>query len=403
MLPVQLSGNHPSGHLADNVLHFARVLRGAGLPLGTDRALLALQALRIAGIDSRDDFRATLRACLIDHGEHRALFDQAFEIFWKDPDLLSQVMRMLLPRAPGPSAGAIGPGNNRRLAEALSRRTRVVPETPELIALPSWSDRERLRKIDFDTMTSAEWLAARRMLAALDPFLARRITRRSESHSRGQRIDFRRILRNAARSGGHVAALPRARLRTRTVPLTVIVDISGSMARYSRMFLHFIHALASGPRAAELRVHAFVFGTRLTPVTRHLRTRDPDEAMARVAGAVLDWSGGTRIGDCLREFNRQWARRVLTADSTVLLVTDGLERGDVDQLAHEAERLAKSCRQLAWLNPLLRYDGFEPRALGVAAMLPHVHRFLPVHNLQSLEQLAEVLTTNAATTPKPWK
>jgi uncharacterized protein with von Willebrand factor type A (vWA) domain len=269
--------------------------------------------------------------------------------------------------------------------------------------MPSWSDREKLRKIDFDTMTTDEWRAARRVVAALDPFLERRATRRSAPHARGTRLDFRRLLRNAARNGGHIAALPRARLRTRLAPVTVIVDISGSMARYSRMFLHFIHALASGPHAAELRIHAFVFGTRLTQVTRYVRARDPDEAIARVAGAVQDWSGGTRIGDCLREFNRQWARRVLGGNSTVLLVTDGLERSDAERLASETERLAKSCRQLVWLNPLLRYDAFEPKALGVAAMLPHVHRFLPVHNLHSLERLTEVLSTDETAIANPWK
>ena len=403
MLPLQLLATRPSGHLSDNVLHFARVLRGAGLPVGTDRALLALEALRVAGIDSRRDFRATLRACLIDRGEHRALFDQAFEIFWKDPDLLGQMMRMLLPKVPGKAADGVAGGGNRRLAEALSRRTHAVQETPQLLATPSWSERERLRSIDFDTMTSDEWLAAQRMLSALDPFLARRVTRRFGPHDHGARIDLRRLLRNAARSGGQVCKLPRARARTRPAPLSVIVDISGSMTRYSRMFLHFIHALASGPRAAELRIHAFVFGTRLTPITRHVRARDPDEAIARVARAVADWSGGTRIGDCLHDFNRLWARRVLPGNSTVLLVTDGLERGDVERLARETERLAKSCRQLIWLNPLLRYDGFEPRALGVAAMLPHVHRFLPVHNLQSLERLAGILATDTMTTHRPWK
>jgi uncharacterized protein with von Willebrand factor type A (vWA) domain len=403
MLPAHLLEQRPSGHLADNVLHFARLLRGAGLPVGTDRALLALEALRTAGIEGRRDFHATLRACLIDRGEHRSLFDQAFEIFWKDPDLTSQMMRMLLPRAPGKPGGSVAAGDNRRLAQALSPRTQTVEAKPELVAIPSSSDRERLRKIDFDTMTTEEWLAARRIIATLDPFLALTRTRRYAPHARGARLDLRRLLRNAARSGGLIVSLPRARLRTRLAPLTVIVDVSGSMARYSRMFLHFIHALASGPRAAELRIHAFVFGTRLTQITRHVRARDPDEAIARVAAVVPDWSGGTRIGDCLREFNRVWARRILGASSTVLLVTDGLERGDAEMLGHETERLAKSCRELIWLNPLLRYDAFEPRALGIAAMLPHVDRFLPVHNLHSLERLAETLSADRPASDQPWR
>ena len=391
MLPAGALRDRPSGRLADNVLHFTRVLRKAGLPVGTDRALLALEALRVAGIDSREDFRATLRACLIDRGEHRALFDQAFEIFWKDPDLLAQVMRLLLPSAPGKTAGAATVAANRRLAEALSGQTLPAPDHTELMATPSWSDREQLGKADFDTMTTEEWLAARRMVAALDPFLARIVTRRSVPDQRGTRIDFRQLLRNTARHGDHVAALPRRRRRTRSSPLVVIVDISGSMSRYSRMFLHFVHALTSGPRTAAHRVQAFVFSTQLTHITRQIAARDPDEAIARVVRAVNDWSGGTRLGESLRDFNRRWARRVLGSESTVLLVTDGLERSSIETLATEAERLAKSCRRLIWLNPLLRYEAFEPKARGIATMLPYVDQLLPVHNLESLEQLAEVL------------
>ncbi|HZF16127.1 MAG TPA: VWA domain-containing protein [Steroidobacteraceae bacterium] len=403
MLPAQALLNRPAGHLADNVLHFVRVLRAAGLPVGTDRALLALNALRVAGIDSRRDFRATLCACLIDRGEHRALFEQAFEIFWKDPDLQAQVMRMLLPNAPGRNSGGVPPAGNRRLAEALSPRALAAPEVLELTAGPSASERERLSKIDFDTMTTDEWRAAQRLVTAIDPFLARIVTRRNVPAERGARIDLRRLLRHAARPEGHVGPLPRRRPATRTAPLTVIVDISGSMSRYSRMFLHFMHALASGPRAANIRMHAFVFGTRLTSVTRDVRWRDPDEAIARVSSAVEDWSGGTRIGECLHEFNRRWARRVLASGSTVLLVTDGLERGDTDRLALEVARLARSCRELVWLNPLLRYEKFEPRALGIAAMLPHVHRFLPVHNLESLERLGQVLGSGAKAEHTSWK
>jgi hypothetical protein len=395
--------DRPSGRLADNVLHFTRVLRKAGLPVGTDRALLALEALRVAGIESREDFRATLRACLIDRGEHRALFDQAFEIFWKDPDLLAQVMRLLLPSAPGRTAGGSTVDANRRLATALSGQMLPAPEQAALIVAPSWSDREQLRKVDFDTMTSEEWLAAQRVVAALDPFLARIVTRRSVPDERGTRIDFRQLLRNTARHGGHIAVLPRRRPRTRPSPLVVIVDISGSMSRYSRMFLHFVHALTSGPRTAAHRVHAFVFGTQLTHITRQLATRDPDDAIARVVRAVSDWSGGTRLGECLREFNRSWARRVLRSESTVLLVTDGLERASLETLAAETERLAKSCRRLVWLNPLLRYEAFEPKARGIATMLPYVDQVLPVHNLESLERLAQVLSGSGSQETRRWK
>jgi uncharacterized protein len=394
MLPTSAPGQAGAGQLADNVLHFARVLRKAGLPVGTDRPLLALQALGIAGVGSRADLYAVLRACLIDRIEHRALFDQAFQVFWRDPRLLEEVMRLLLPSVPG---GSSARGPSERLREALGgtaqlpRRAAPVRERADGDAPMSASGRERLRKADFDTMSTAEWTAAKRLVAALEPLLARLATRREAGRSRAARLDLRRLLRESARHGGDIVSIPRRARTTRIEPLTVLVDISGSMARYSRMFLHFVHALANGSRAAGLRVNAFVFGTRLTNVTRQLRARDPDEAVALVAAAVKDWSGGTRIGACLAEFNRRWARRVPLSSSTVLLLTDGLEHAETGQLSLETARLARSCRRLWWLNPLLRYAAFEPRARGIRAMLPHVDRLLPVHDLASLEDLARAL------------
>jgi len=395
MLPTSAPGQADAGQLANNVLHFARVLRRAGLPVGTDRPLLALQALEVAGIGSRADLYAVLRACLIDRIEHRALFDQAFQVFWRDPQLLEEVMRLLLPSVPGGSS----PRDLReRLREALGPaaarppgRAAPVRERADGDAHMSASDRERLRKADFDTMTTAEWAAASRLLAALEPLLARLVTRREAGSSRMGRLDLKRLLRESARHGGDIVSIPYRSHTTRIEPLTVLVDISGSMARYSRMFLHFMHALLNGSSAAGLRVNAFVFGTRLTNVTRQLRARDPDEAVAQVAAAVRDWSGGTRIGASLAEFNRRWARRLPLSSSTVLLLTDGLEHAATEQLSLETARLARSCRRLWWLNPLLRYAAFEPRARGVRAMLPHVDRFLPVHNLASLEELARAL------------
>jgi len=393
------------GRLAENVVHFARVLRTAGVPVGTDRVLLALQALRVAGIESRRDFHATLIACLIDRAEHRLLFDQAFHIFWKDPDLLGQMLRLLLPHVKD-KAGAAALPENRRLGEALFGHDAARPPEPaaaeriEMGAHLSWSEREQLRKADFDTMTTAEWHAAKNMLKEVQPFLARRATRRYAPARRGARIDLRALLRDAARHGGDIAELPRRRRRTRPEPLVVIVDISGSMSRYSRMFLHFLHALVGGAHAANYRTQAFVFGTRLTAITRQLKSRDPDVAVAGVVQAVDDWSGGTRIAHAVREFNVRWARRVLSGSPTVLMATDGLEHGDTELLSAEMQRLSKSCRRLVWLNPLLRYDAFEPKARGIRAMLPHVDQFLPVHNIDSLRNLARLLSESTATRGK---
>jgi uncharacterized protein len=407
MLPTSALRETDTGHLADNVVHFARVLRKAGLPVGTDRPLLALQALQIAGIGSRAELYAVLRACLIDRIEHRAIFDQAFQLFFRDPQLWQEVLQLLLP---SPAAAAPRPAGSQRLREALGppapRRGKRAESSRERFALEghmSWSDRERLRKVDFDSMTTAEWSAAQRLIGALEPQLQRIATRRDARRRHRVRLDLRQLLRDCARRGGEIVSFPyRARTR-RTEPLTLIVDISGSMARYSRMFLHFIHALVNGSSAAALRVNAFVFATRLTNITRQLKSRDPDQAVAHVIAAVDDWSGGTRIGACLRDFNRRWARRIPLGSSTVLLLTDGLEHAATERLSLETERLARSCRRLLWLNPLLRYVDFEPKARGIRAILPHVDRFLPVHNLASLEQLTQVLTAAYQQDALPWK
>ncbi len=382
--------------LAENVVHFGRVLRTAGLPVGTDRVMLATQALQAGGLASRADFKATLAACLVDRPEHRPLFDQAFHVFWRDPDLLGRIMALLLPQAQG-RAATPPPPQNRRLADALFPAAAPAPAAErqvELEARLAVSDRELLQRRDFDTMTAAEWDAARRALAALQPRLAQRLTRRHAAAPRG-RVDWRATLHQEARRD--LAAPARERARRRPVPLVLLADISGSMGRYSRVLLQLAQGLMNpAARAGERSaVEAFVFGTRLTRITRQLQARDPDAALAAVSAAVPDWAGGTRISQSLRAFNRDWARR-LPAGAIVVLVSDGLECGsEADPgclgLAREAERLRLSCRELVWLNPLLRFDGFEPRAAGVRALLPEVSRHLPVHDLDSVAAFIEAL------------
>ncbi len=370
-------------------MHFGRVLRRAGLPVGTDRIELALYALPVAGLGSRQDFQATLAACFVDRVEHRELFDQAFALFWREPGLAEHLRAALAARTQ--PAQARVPGDNRRLSEALFPPQPDAPEPPAPDAQSAdalaWNERERLQSADFETMSADEWRQAQAMLGRLAPLFEPLATRRMQRAPRPGRIDSRATLQAMARHGGELWELRWRRPRRQPAPLVVLADISGSMSRYSRMLLHFTHALGH----ADARVESFVFGTRLTRTTRSLRQRDPDIAVAQVAREVQDWSGGTRISECLQQFNRQWARRVLPGRATVLLITDGLEHGRTDKLAFEMERLHKSCRRLIWLNPLLRFDAFEPRAGGIKAMLPHVDRFLPAHNLRSLEQLAQVL------------
>jgi uncharacterized protein with von Willebrand factor type A (vWA) domain len=378
-----------TGKLAENVMHFARVLRAAGLPIGPDRVVDALRALEAAGIARREDFYWTLAAVFLSKREQQELFDQAFHIFWRDPRMLERVMSLLLPQGYGQTEQS-QPG--RRLAEALQSEREQAQEEErqqeiETDASLDFSRAELLQHADFETMSGAELAQAKKLIARLRLPIPEVQTRRFRPDARGARIDLPGTLRASMRGGAQIIALKRRSRITRHPPLVVLCDISGSMSRYSRMFLHFLHAITND----RDRVHTLVFGTRLTNITRHLRNRDVDIAMNRVAAAIQDWAGGTRIGVCLEEFNRKWSRRLLGQNAVVLLISDGLDRDVGAGLGAEMERLHKSCRKLVWLNPLLRYEGFQPRPSGVRAMLPHVDAFMPVHNIDSLVELAREL------------
>jgi uncharacterized protein with von Willebrand factor type A (vWA) domain len=379
----------PRGRLADNVLYFVRVLRAAGLPVGPAKVIDALAAVEAVGIENRTDFRAALAAVLVSRHEHLTLFEQAFDLFWRNPRLLEHLLASLLPRL---RAGSSEPDLPARLAQAmlpppLPRHAPPGAEETELDATFTFSAREVLQKKDFATMSAEELAEVRHMLARLKLPLPRRTVRRTRASARGHMVDLRATLRGMAGASGAIAPLRfRARQR-RTPPLVVLCDVSGSMDRYARMLLHFLHAITNDRH----RVHVLTFGTRLTNITRALRHRDVDVALARVTAAVGDWAGGTRIGSCLAEFNRRWSRRLLGQSAVVLLISDGLDADAGEGLSFEAERLAKSCDRLVWLNPLLRYAGFEARPAGIRALLPHVDDFLPVHNLASLRDLAAAL------------
>ena len=264
---------------------------------------------------------------------------------------------------------------------------RATEHRLELDAACTFSEREVLRKADFETMTVEEWSAAKRLLGELELFFEKIKMRRTRRAASPGKLDWRATLASIAR--GDALAVRWRERRLRPAPLVILADISGSMSKYSRMLLHFAHALS----ASNVRVTSFVFGTRLTPISRQMAQRDCDVAIAQVVAAVKDWSGGTRIHACLRAFNHDWSRRVLAQNATVLFISDGLEHGDTQSLEFEMKRLAKSCRRLIWLNPLLRYQDFEPRAAGIRAMLPFVDLFLPAHNIESLEALAHILAS----------
>jgi uncharacterized protein len=390
-----------SGRLAENILYFARALRAAGIPVGPGAVLDALEALRVAGVGTREDFYWTLHAVFVKRHEHSVLFDQAFRIFFRRRGYVDQLLAMLLPQAPSapqpPQPGAT------RIHEALYsglddklRKQREV----ELDTRMTVSDREVLQKKDFAQMTSAEIAAAKEAMKRLVLPLAEVRTRRLAPHPHGHLIDIRRTLRASMKGGGDFIDLRFIGPKTKPPPLVGLLDISGSMSQYSRIFLHFLHALTD----ARKRVSTFLFGTRLTNVSRALRERDPDDALAACSASVPDWSGGTRIASSLRAFNKLWARRVLTQGAVVLLITDGLERDADDTLAFEIDRLHRSCRRLVWLNPLLRFEGFEARARGIRTMLPHVDAFRPIHNLESMASLVAALQHGGerAGDPKAW-
>ncbi|MGR3371713.1 vWA domain-containing protein [Pseudooceanicola nanhaiensis] len=382
--------------LAANIAHFARALRRAGLPIGPGRIADAVEAVAAAGFTERADFYWTLHACFVSRPEHGAVFAQVFRMFWRDPRALETLMAAMMPALRAAGAPEMRPPAETRAAEALLDGLIPDPpreERPELTLdmCGTASPGERLRRLDFAQMTGAERAAAERMIATLALPVPAMPSRRGRGAATG-RIDRARTLRRALRRGGELSAPVRERPRPRAPNLVVLCDISGSMTAYSRMLLHFVHAVASRRGAGWARVHAFTFGTRLTNITRHMAARDVDEALAAAGAEAQDWQGGTRIGDSLRAFNRDWSRRVLGQGAVVLLVTDGLDRGDPMQLAAEAERLRLSARRLIWLNPLLRFDGFAPRARGVAALLPQVDALCSAHDVASLDDLGDRLS-----------
>ena len=374
--------------LAENIMHFCRVLRAAGLPVGPAKVIAAIEAVEAVGVEQREDFRAALESVLIERHDQQALFEQAFELFWRNPRLLERMMELLLPKVYGRTPREAEAPLPARLAEALSPPRQMEREAYDrettIDATFTFSPREVLQSKDFESMSAAELAEVRAMIARLRLPLPELQTRRTIGAPRGTEVDLRATLRAMASARGAVVPLAWRKRRHRRPPLVVLCDISGSMDRYSRMLLFFLHAITND----RDRVHTLLFGTRLTNITRHLRRRDVDVALARVSAAVSDWAGGTRIGACLAEFNRRWSRRLLGQGAVVLLISDGLDSDVGHGLAAEMERLAKSCRRLIWLNPLLRYERFEARPAGIKAMLPYVDDFLPVHNLESLRQLA---------------
>jgi len=383
-----------TGKLAENIMHFGRVLRQAGMPVGPGTVLDALNAISGETIRNREDFYWALHCVMVKNRAHSVLFDQAFYVFWRKPKMLEQLMQLFFQKvAMSGNTEKQKQSGYRRLANAMfdqahqSAMREVDTGAIEVEATYTASEREVLRAKDFEQMSASEERAARQAIATMQLKRHELPTRRFQAAKGRGVIDMRATLKASMRSGGAVIDLKFKKPAYREPPLVVLLDISGSMTSYSRMLLHFLHALMSDRE----RVQVFVFGTRLTNITRQLAQRDVDEALAKVSSAVADWSGGTRIGDCLAEFNLKWSRRVLGQNAHVLLMSDGLERDDNGVLEIEMARLKRSAKRIVWLNPLLRYDGFAAKASGVRTIMAHVDEFRPVHSLDSLQELATAL------------
>ena len=387
--------------LAQNIIHFARALRKAGLPIGPGRTIDAIRAVETAGFTQRTDFYWTLHACFVNRPEHRQIFAQIFRMYWRDPRYLERMMAMMLPALRGVQEEKPADAAAKRATEALlDGMDDFLPpleeeegETKiEIDATQTMSGEERLKTLDFEQMNAEEMAQAKRMLSRLRLPVQPIASRRTIAAPHGRLPDWRRTMRDAMRRGGELQDFSTKNRRMRWPNLVVLCDISGSMSQYSRVVLHFLHAVSNAKGQGWAKVHAFTFGTRLTNITRHLATRDVDAALKAAGAEAQDWEGGTRIGDCLHDFNRDWSRRVLGQGAVVLLISDGLDRDDPAALEREMERLHLSSRRLIWLNPLLRFDGFAPRAQGIRAMLPHVDSFRAGHSIASLEDLAIVIS-----------
>ncbi len=379
--------------LDQNIMLFVRLLRRIGLPVGPASMVDAVEAVTVIGVASKSLFYHALAGCLIKRPEDQALFGQAFHLFWQNPKFMERVRDLLLPQIKVPGVDTDAPEDMlRRLSDALADpppTNQGDDTTIEIDASATASDRAVSQTKDFAMMSGDEMTAAMSAIKNLAPYLPQRKSRRWRQQKTGGQLAIRAALRAASRQSGLV--LPKFQShQTKTRPLVILCDVSGSMEHYSRLTLHFIHGLTQHQPA----VHSFLFGMNLTNITRLMRYRDVDEAVLAVSNQVDDWSGGTLIGSNLQRFNREWSRRVMAEGASVIIITDGLDRApDEDKSAlqtldFEMERLHKSAYSLIWLNPLLRFDGFVPKSQSIRTMLPHVDHFLPMHSLQSIHDLA---------------
>lgn len=383
-------GRADGGRMAENIMHFARLLRAAGLPIGPERTALAIQAVIATGLDDPRRLYWTLHSVLVTRRADREIFNQAFVMFWKDPDYLNQMLSLVVPQLRGNIESDDKP-LSRRLSESLfSQSDAPKPREEDMVEIEAsgtFSQTETFQTKDFEEMSAAELSLARSAIRSLVLPFDKLKMRRFQRSGRAGIVDLKAVLRESGRRGPDHLLLKWKARKVRRPPLVILADVSGSMDTYARVLLHFVHALTND----RDRVSVFLFAMRLSNITRMLRNKDPDVAISQVGREVTDWSGGTRIGGALEEFNKRWARRVLGQNATVLLITDGLDREGGDGIDAALRRLSANARRLIWLNPLMRFEGYEPVATGAAALSRHVHETRACHNLASLKALASAL------------
>jgi uncharacterized protein with von Willebrand factor type A (vWA) domain len=375
------------GHLLRNILLFGRLLRAVGVKMTPTQILDLVESLDHVDIRRREDFKNSARTILIAKHEHIPIFNRAFDLFWQARDtgtLMEMDLGSLLQKPP----------ETEKTVELMPPQKEGQNDTPEresdepvIDKVYTYSAREVLRYKDFAELDPEELQEIKHMMQHMNWQLEQRRTRRKTRAPHGVYLDMRRTFRQNLRYGGQPLELTWRRRKLKRRPLVAICDISGSMERYSRVLLKFIYVMSNGLENVE----SFVFGTRLTAITRQLRERDIDAALDHITDSVQDWAGGTRIGEALKTFNYQWGRRVLGQGAIVLIISDGWDRGDIELLSKEMSRLQLSCQRLIWLNPLLGAENYEPLTRGIQAALPYIDDFLPVHNLASLEQLGDLL------------
>ena len=382
-------GDARSGKLADNIAGFGRALRRAGLRVDSARIALAQEAAQLVGVNDKDDLGAAMEAVLVSREQERAVFRELFDAFFRDPEVAHRLLAQMLPSV----KAAAKPQRRPRVAEALSPQQRFgggqrkPDEEVEFDAAMTASALARLKHADFNALSASEFHLVERLAREVALPIPEIEMRRMRPGTRGKQLHWARTIRHAAHTGGELLVLRRMQRTREPLPLLVLVDVSGSMERYARLLLAFLHAATRAHRRRDV----FAFGTHLTDLTPSFRIADTDAMLAAASAAIDDFAGGTRLGESLATLRLRHARRLVGRRSLVMIISDGLDTGEPEELARELDWLTHRCRRLLWLNPLLRYEGYAPLARGAAVLHRHAHAMLAVHNLSKLEELAASL------------